>query len=497
MRVFVSILLASMMLSACSSTYREAQDAKERARQAIDRVPSHDDASAAVYTTQPAPDLVPIEPPEGPDWLYDSLTQPVRVASMPFDVVVDRVLSGTGVVPRYDHGMELSTPITLSHQGNIKGALEKLAARTNYGYEASDNTLSWRAFETKTFTLPITGGDYSFMIGKDDEQGGGSGGGSGTGIEQSLDTSDFNTDAAQFSNLRGEDLDVFGDVEKAVADVVGDYGRVVASRATSTIMVRTTPDRMRSVTGYINSVTEDMTTQVKLELKVIEVTSRKGSDRGVDWRAVKTNTDSVLEFVGESPSNQFTNSVPIAFSGTDTGGSSTVELLVQSLEEQADVSFLTEQSTLSRSGKLSELELFNIRGFLERSSVTNTTDIGSSQSLEPGVLQSGYTLYSLSKVFGDRVALAISNRSSDLEPLERVGTEDNFIQVPSLNGNRMHIHQIVRDGTTVVAGMIRREGASNQSNSPVSARWAPSYRGAEKTVTEIYMLVTPRIVRDI
>ena len=152
---------------------------------------------------------------------------------------------------------------------------------------------------------------------------------------------------------------------------------------------------------------------------------------------------------------------------------------------------------MTRSGKLAELELADIQGYLARSQVTNTSDIGSSQELVPGIIQSGYTLYTYNKIFGDRVAMVVSNRSSDLEPFEQVGSEDNFIQLPNMQSNRLNVHQIVRDGTTVVAAAVRREESSTRSTSPISARLFPNYSGAEHRVMDIYVMITPRIIRDI
>jgi|TARA_R100000093_G_scaffold60968_1_gene32383 type IVB pilus formation R64 PilN family outer membrane protein len=491
--------LCLVAIAGCTmSAYDSSRETRESAEAQISTAPSWE-REAAIYTTAPPAVLDPIKPPEGPEWLRQPVQ--IRLSDMPFDMAVESVLAGTGIVARFDYDTDPGLRVSLNHDGTVRGALEKLAARTNYGYDAKAHTVEWQAYLTRTWTIPIAGGDYSYMIGKADTGGGSGGnlggGGGGAGMQNTLDTSAFDVDLQQFSNTQAEALNYFSDAEASITQMVGDYGVVVPSRSSSTIMVRTTPDRMRNVEVYMDNVLNELLSQVLLEIKVIQVSTTSGADAGVNWATIKNKTRSQLEFVGDSAANVFTNSVPVAFSGARQTGSGTMDVLVQALEEQGDVSFVTEQRVLTRSGKLAELELADIQGYLARSQVTNTSDIGSSQELVPGIIQSGYTLYTYNKIFGDRVAMVVSNRSSDLEPFEQVGSEDNFIQLPNMQSNRLNVHQIVRDGTTVVAAAVRREESSTRSTSPISARLFPNYSGAEHRVMDIYVMITPRIIRDI
>ncbi|MDQ2077389.1 type II secretion system protein GspD [Marinimicrobium sp. ABcell2] len=497
-RSTIAVLCALAVAGCTMGAYDRSREGREAAQEQIQSAPDWQ-REAAVYTTQPPANLEPVRPPEGPEWTHENVQ--VRFADMPFDMAVEEVLAGTGIVARFDHDIDPGLRVSLNHSGTIKGALEKLAARTNYGYESKVHTIDWRAYMTRTWTLPIAGGDYSYMIGKADTGGGAGGnlggGGGGAGMQNTLDTSAFDVDLQQYSNTQAEALNYFTDAEQAVLQMVGNYGVVVPSRSSSTIMVRTTPDRMRNVEAYMDNVLIELLSQVLLEVRVVQVTTTSGADVGVNWSAVRERTRSQLQFLGEAPGSMFTGGVPIAFAGTRQTGSGSIDALVRALEEQGDVSFVTDQRVLTRSGKLAELELADIQGYLARSSVTHTTDIGSTQELVPGIIQSGYTLYTYNKIFGDRVAMVVSSRSSDLAPFEQVGSEDNFIQLPNMQSNRLNVHQIVRDGTTVVAAAVRREETTSRSNSPVSSRFLPSYRGSDHKVMDIYVLITPRIIRDL
>lgn len=491
-------LCAAVTIGCTMSTHKDARSGREAAQQQVQDAPSWERESA-VYTTAPALQLDPVREPEGPKWLHGTIH--VHLSEMPFDMAVEEVLAGTGVVPHFDYDTDPGMNVSLIHNGTVKGALEKLSARTNYGFTPKDNRVDWQAYMTRNWVLPISGGDYSYMIGKGGGSGGSGGnlggGGGNSGLQNTLDTSAFDVDLQQYSNTQGEALNYFNDAEETITKIVGNYGVVVPSRSTSSIMVRTTPDRMRSVEAYMDNVLDELLSQVLLEVKVIQVSSTSGADVGVNWSMIRERTRNQLQFIGEAPGSMFTNSVPIAFSASRTSGGDSMDVLVQALEEQGEVSFVTEQRVLTRSGKLAELELADIEGYLARSQVTNTMDIGSAQELVPGIIQSGYTLYTYSKIFGNQVAMVVSNRSSDLAPFERAGTEENFIQLPKMKSNRFNIQQLVSDGTTVVAAAVRREETSTRANSPVSSRFLPSYRGSEHKVLDLYVLITPRIVRGL
>lgn len=494
MKTKLTILMAALMVSGCSLTIFDTYKTQKQAQAIVNDGRSWDE-DAANYISVPAPDLEPIKESDGPAWSRNNLIDPIHVSEYPFDMAVDLILRGTGITPKFDYGMTLSLPVSLNANGTVDEALRLLSSRTNYAYSMKEDSLTWHEYQTKIFSLPMAGGDYSYMIGKTDQAGGG--GGSSGDTTQTAGTSAFDVDLKQYSNIKADNVNVLEDALEFVGSIVGDYGMVNISKAGSSLLVKTTPDRMRVVDEYLEQVIEDLTTQVALEVLVVQVTTHNSTDIGISWDAVRKVTDGQLNFIGSMAANKFTGGTPLGFASSSTTSKGSVDLLVNALQKQGTVSFLTSHNILTASGKISELEMADIKGYLAQSKVTQTENIDASTELIPGVIQSGYTLYSYAKVFKNKVAIVVSNRASDLDPFEKVGTEQNFIQIPSMRSNRINVNQIVSDGTTVVAASIRREKAASESQSPLSAVFFPTYKGAGKEVVEIYVLVTPRIVRSL
>lgn len=488
--------ITSYVLVGCVGleSYHAARSGIDEATQKIADAPSPLQ-DAAIYVTTPPVDLSPIKPPEGPEWLDRKIySEEIELSSIPFDMAVDEVLAGTGIMPSFSYEMEASLPVSLIHRtGTIRQGLDKLAARTNYSYRATDTAIFWEYYETENFVLPDLGGEYSFLIGKDAESG-------EQQVESgqgSIDTSAFDVDRKQYSNTKGDKLNIYTDAVKTIQSMIDGQGKVIPTQSTASIFVKTTPDRMRQVRIYMDSIVGEMLSQVLLDIKVIRVTTNSSSDTGINWRAIKETTQNILTFSGETPSF-FTGGVPIAFSSSRTNSDGSVEALVSALEEQGDVAFITEQRIMAVNGKVSELELSEIQGYVQSRSLLIAGDSGTSQAeITPGVIQDGYSLYVLPKIFDDRVLMAISSRSSDLKPFETAGDSDNFVQLPRMESNRLNLQQVIKSGTTIVAAAVRQETNRANKNSPISSKWASTYAGAEKEITDIYVLVTPRIFRDL
>lgn len=496
MKKMICAVVSLSLLGCSSSPYWQSNKGHKEAKAVMNQNYSWDD-DAAEYVSSPIPNLAPIEEYDGPEWLQATLQEPIRISEYPFDLSVDLILRGTGVTAKFDYEMDLTLPVSLESTGTIEDALKAVSARTNYSYEIKDKIVEWHKYETEVFVLPVAGGDYSYMIGKDQQGGSGASTSGGSAGSQSIDTSAFDVDLKQYSKTEAENINVLEDAYTFARQIVGRNGNVAISKATSSVLVKTTPDRMRVVSGFMASVIDELSAQVSIEIQVVQVTTRNAGDIGVNWNGIKNITNGQLNFVSGGSGTSMTEGTPFAFSGNKNTSAGTVDLLVNALQQQGKVTFLTEQKVLSRSGKISELELGDIVGYLESSTITQSTDLGSSTELQQGIIQSGFTLYSFAKVFNNKVALVVSSRSSDLEPFEKVGTEDNFIQIPTMHSNRLNVQNLVTDGTTVVAASVRREKSSSQSASPFSSKFLPTSIGAGKEIIDIYVLVTPRIVRSL
>lgn len=486
-------LLAGCSFLSPANTAKDISNAKDE----VTRVSKSLENQSAAYASQPVADLTPIEVDRSPAWMH--LTVNIDAVHREFDYIVTQVLRSAGVSSQMGEQVSPIHPITsFSYHGSIKGALDRLSALTNFTYTVANDVVVWSAYEGRTFYLPVGGGDYSYMIGKKSDEGGSGSmdqSGSALGGGGSISSSSFDVDRDQFSNTRGASVNPFTDAESAVQAIVGEYGIVKASPATSSIFVKTTPDRMVMVGEFIDGLAMNLSSQVVLDVKVIQVTTETSAEMGVNWKATKDLTRSVLEFDGESGVSNFTNSIPSSFRGIRDTASGSVDVLINALEEHGNVTVLTERRIQTRSGRQAEISLSELRGYVAQSRAIATMDIGTSSEFIQGILQGGTTLYALAHVHGERVSVNLSLRDATIGKIETVGGETSFVQLPNVKANDFKVEAIARSGTTIVSAAIRRQIASDQASSPLRAKLLPTYKGARTAVEDIYVLVTPRIVR--
>lgn len=448
------------------------------------------DKTAALYVSTPHVNLTPLPESDGPAWLNNTLGDTLEVASTPFHLVMSWILDGTQVNPIYSYDMNPKLAVTLFQEGGtIRQALDRVATRTNYAYTVDDQTIKWSKFQTETFDIPMFAGDYSYLVGKSDEA-------TSSASSSSVDTSSFDTDKAQYANLKAENLNAFQDIVQSVEAIVDESSLVIASESSSTIMVKTTPDRMRDVRQHIAEITKSLTAQIILEIRAIKTVKSHNGETGLDWSSIKESTSKSLSFFGESPSF-FTDSVPVQISALRIGDTSTLTTLIKAMEEQASVGTVMNHRILVLNGRVTDLNLGNIISYVASTTTTLSDGGGTQTDRDTGVLQDGDSLYALPKIHGDSVMVYMSAKSSELKPLESVGDESGGIQLPSVTSNSFRVIQSIKSGSTVVAIASTKSENRASSNSPISSKWIPFYKGGQTTDTEIYVFITPRIVRSI
>lgn len=499
------ILLITSLIALSSCGFLSPVNTEKRIKDSEDAVASARERmeyESAIYVARPSGISNPIVVENIPQWQQTRIN--LQFSNTPMEYILRSILTGSGMSHQLAKGVESDKLIGIEiDNGTIREALDKLAATTDNFYSVRGETVFWNKYETATFYLPVTPGEYSFTIGKTGGTDGNSGGSNtrsqggmgGSGSGQSISGSSLDVDRDQFSNSVGKNINPFKDAEDTIKKMVGSSGYVSASESTGSIFVSTTPSRMKIVNDHVNSIIANLSQQVVMDIKLIQLTSSNKQEAGWNWSVAKNSTRSELNFAGESPSGKFADAAPISFSGVRTTGTASVDILLNALDQQGNMSVITEHRIQTRSGRLVEVELAELQGYVAESRTTSMQDVGTINQLVPGIMQGGNTLFAMAQVYGDKVVLNLSSKTAVLSPTETKGTATSFIELPRMKQNRFVLEQMTKSGTTIVAAAIRRETNRSQANSPIRAKILPLYRGNDTVIEDIYLLVTPRVIQ--
>lgn len=427
-----------------------------------------------------------------PAWMDLPVTPIKGAGGLPFAFLLDRVLVNNGI--NYILSDDINNPsqhVNVNLNGRVRDALNDISHVTGFSYTVVGNTVNWSAYITESFNVSYIPGDYSYMIGSTAQNATQGGNGDSEQVQ-------FGGGGQEHSSVKSSDRDAFTEITEVTNQIVGEFGSVAPSAATSSIIVTTTRARMDLVRSYFQSVEKKLGRQIAFEVKLLHFTSTIGGIAGVDWNLLANDGDKSFVFNGGNVSSLLSGS-PITFSATQNGGKydgSTA--LVAALEKQGTVSIVNSPRVVTQPNRVAELELSDLQGYIARTEVTPSSSLTSSEptvSLRQGIVESGYKLYAIANIGDkDKIILHLSTTYIPKPVIERKEVETSAIETPQLTRNRNVSTVVLRNGETMMIAGLQLDTSMDNKESPFSARFFPTRKNKTSVTTETIALVTPVIV---
>jgi len=387
-----------------------------------------------------------------------------------------------GVTPSTGH-------VVINYSGPLKGLLDLLAAQTRTYWKYDESTHGVRFFltETRVFEVDALPGNTKISsvitnAGSSGSSGGASGGISSTGSSSMTSTLDASMDA-------------YKAIEEGVKAVLKQGGAassslssVAVDPSSGQVIVTATPPELDAVAQYIQTINRQMSRNVLIDVHVYSVTLNNNQASGLNL------SGALAGFLGGAAGNLKLvagSSAAAANGGSVVGnivsGNVSGSALVQALSSQGKVSLVTSGSVIALNGQPAPLQVSTQNGYLASSTTTNTANVGSSTSLTPGSVISGFSGTFLPLVRGNKILLEYAlNLTQNLGFLTQ-SSGGSTIQVPNTasqtTSNRVSIHS----GDTVVLTGFDQTG--HQMNGQVDVGDASASASKTRTALVITMHV--------
>lgn len=523
-KITLLLLIVVFVLSGCNSpVYNQTQgnvaDVKIRTQQALKKSDKGGcPVPALIVDKGMYVDKTPISLAKQPSWLKNKII--LRGDQLPFSYYSRTIVGGAGknVLTHYQTGLDDSLKVTFNYSGDVRGALDLLAAKTGYVYTINGNSVYWQAFITKTFDVAFMPGSSDYMMGKTAGSGSisnvASGGATGAvAVSAIVDDSA----ASQFSNLKGT-LSVWKDLESTVKQLLSKDGSVIVSESTTTVTVRDKPSNVDLVSKYISNLNGNLTKQVLVKVQILDVVLQNDFNWGINWNLVKETLDGTQFFLNMDMSTPLTIS---SFSpnnvrqfGVQGSGETQVTAIINALNQQGHASIVTEPRVVCLNNQVSAIRIINQQGYL--ASVQTTSLAGSSSAtgasvtsqLTPGNIVTGLTLYILPKILNDKVYLQVNADISNNPSFETISSATgpagsgsttatdgaSIIQVPSVSQKQFNQRSVINSGDTLILAGFRQ--LSNQANAmQLLTSQSLGGKSAHQLTNETIILITPIILR--
>ncbi|WP_016971652.1 PilN family type IVB pilus formation outer membrane protein [Pseudomonas tolaasii] len=380
-------------------------------------------------------------------------------------------------------GLSTLNTFPIKFSGKLSGLLNQVTAQLGlaWSYSSDDRSVRITYFDTKTFDVWAFGDDQVVestvksglltATGSGSGSGGGGGGSSSTGASGESGSNQSTTSTIKTS--------LIGDIEKNVKAMLSlqPAGRMFLSRSTGSLTVSDRPEVLSNVAKYLNSINHSITRQVLFNVKVFEVSLTDKDQTGLDWTAVYTSLNNKWGFsLKNAATGISTGAVSGSLSILDTSKSPWAgsNLIIKALSEQYRVSNVRSPSVTTLNLQPAPIQIGNVQSYIASSSTTTTASVGSSTSLTPATITSGFNMMLLPRIIDqDNMLLMITLSMSTKPAFTTFTSNGSSVQTTNYDTRNLAPKVRLRSGQTLVLTGFEE----NSENATKSGVGDPSFFG--------------------
>jgi len=381
--------------------------------------------------------------------------------------------------------------------GNLRGLLDTAAARFGVSWKYADGAIQFFHTASRTFQINTLPGDSTFNASvtsgatssPSTGTGGGAAGAGGGGATANGVTANNSQNTAVASKLS-----VYGSIESVIKAMLSSYGKVVISPATGSITVVDTPDTLARVGAYIENENKTLERQVVINVTVLSVSLTDSDAYGINWNLVYTTLRKTYGLT----------SVPFGLDGTRFSagvlgdsrfaGSTAI---IDALSKQGKVRRQTTASVITLNNQVVPLQVAKQTSYLQQSQTTVVPQVGTTTTLIPGTVTSGFNMSILPHVLANgTVLLQFSTDISALNNIREVQSGTSKIETPEIDTRNFLQRVAMKSNETLIISGFEQTDDNLDRQGVGSARNVALGGGvkAASAKESIVILITPTTV---
>ncbi len=517
MKSIYSLLPIVLLLSACNTTYKQAQQHVKNTQYEIANDKAAQKTPVVVIKPGYYVDQQPIGLSKKTSWLDRHVN--LQANNLPFSLLNQRLFDAASIGVSYDSTVQPKRLMSIDYSGTVQGALQRLSDLSHYFYTIDNNTVNWSSFETQTFDISYMPGQSTYLVGQaqNEQQNNNNSNNNGSNGTQMANINHLND--MQYSNLQGQ-LSVWDDLDHTLNALKSKEGVISVEQATSSVTVHDHPDNVRAMAHYIQQLNHSLSKEVSIRVQVLEIKLNKGYNYGIDWNAVANivsqNFNGKFKLAGDLGSgtdlvamNLLTDNMA-STRGTLSIGNGVNQTIIGALSQEGQLRVVTRPEVVTMNNQIASIRITQDTGYLQSVS-SSVTENFVTTSITPGTVTDGFTLYVLPKIQDGNVYMEISSRIATLLALQKESTEPlnvesgkqsptknsqySAIEVPTIAEKEFNQRSVVPSGSTlIIAGYKRlQDETTNAKYFGVSALGG---QGAVTDNVETLILITPVVMNN-
>jgi MSHA type pilus biogenesis protein MshL len=421
------------------------------------------------------PDFVPIREGSSP---LNTKTISLTARNTPLRDVLYTIAEAANLNLVLERNVEPELPITMTlNDIGIEDALNIIFNSVDYFYVIKENILIVKAMDTRIFELgqPNVIQEYSIDVGGNIISGTSTGEQSATSITGDVSIKSTSDSASyQFWDTMQSTLETLLTVQED-EESQGEQASFIMNRMAGTIMVTATKKNLEKVEQYIGNLKKVLNRQVLIDARIVEVQLTSGLKYGIDWEAVNSWFGVGTTIFGTTNFSTIVNPTSPRFNFNITDNDN-LTLVMHALQEQGDVSTLSNPRVQIMNGHTSLLSVGRSVSFISRVETTTTAEgiaAVTSFTVDTSSILSGIMFGIVPYINGDgEIVLTITPVITDLINLDEqiIGSEGNAVEIklPTVDLREMTTTVKVMDGEMVIiGGLITRKEDLQEDKVPL------------------------------
>jgi len=416
------------------------------------------------------------------------------------------------------HGVDLAgwrgSGPWIQYEGDRNGMFQAIATRYGVWAEYRDDHEEFFRNKTKTFIVPAFSGASTindsisaYTGGSSSGSSSGMGGGSSGGMSSGSGGSGGSMGGSSGSS--GASTGVSSVSYKSTADrwkglqqtaqMMAGGGHVFADEGLGTLSVSGTPEEVARVEDWMHELSETMLKQVAIDIHVytLKITHETGygwSPKVAFESAAKTYGMTMVPVAApviSSTTTPFNFGATILNSAKGTAGQFAGSGgAIQALSEIGNVTELYERPVVTTNNITAPFQNGVNDTYAASTSSVLATNAGSSSSIQPGIVMSGFAGHVTPKIIGDRIMLHLDAVLQTLLNLSTFGQNGSQIQEPKTSSTSFENQVVLKSGSTLMlTGYIDDASSRNRTGAGSAMNWLFG-GGGDAQINKTQIIVT-------
>lgn len=369
-----------------------------------------------------------------------------------------------------------------AYSGKLSGLLDQIVSRFALWWRYKNGVITFYKMETRVYTiyaLPVVSNLSANIAGTASGEAGG------------------NTSASLDSSV---EIDLWTQIEDAIASMLPTEASMSAGRANGTITVTAPPFTLQRVSQYIRSLNEKLSRQVAISVRVLQVTLNDAENYGIDLNLVFDAAS--RKGIGGSlvPEPEFADTaggLHMGILNAVAGGWSKfngTKLLIEALSTQGATSLVTSTTVTTLNNKVAPVQVSTNTAYIEKTETTTSGDTVTTTAT-PGNINAGFTMEVLPRILDHgRLLIMFTMTITELTDLatERFGSGSNqtMIQLPEVETRGFVQEVAMRSGSTLVLTGFEKVTTKSTKSKSITSKSDETERGRNVLV----ILLTPEVL---